>query len=125
MGLFSGAVKNTGSMETKKLHTDFGQLLVDGEIIEIGFVVARDTLLFTNKRFILVDIQGISGRQIEYLSVPYSNITKFSVQTGSSFDLNAELKLWIGNDTMPLEKKFSADVNIYEVQKVLAGHILR
>ena len=112
-------------METKKLHTDYGQLLVDGEIIEIGFVVARDTLLFTNKRFILVDIQGISGRQIEYLSVPYSNITKFSVQTGSSFDLNAELKLWIGNDTMPLEKKFSADVNIYEVQKVLAGHILR
>jgi hypothetical protein len=74
---------------------------------------------------ILVDIQGISGKQIEYVSIPYGNITKFSVQTGESFDLNAELKLWIGSDTIPLEKHFNKDVNIYEVQKVLAGHVLR
>jgi Bacterial PH domain len=127
MGLFSGAVKSTsnGSLETKKLHTDYGQLLIDGEIIEVGFVVVRDTFLFTNKRLILIDIQGISGRQIEYFSVPYCNITKFSVQTGGSFELDAELKLWIGSDTIPLEKKFNKDVNIYEVQKVLASHILR
>ncbi|NTW78904.1 MAG: PH domain-containing protein, partial [Geobacteraceae bacterium] len=101
------------------------QLLMDGEIIEVGFVVARDTFLFTNKRLILVDIQGISGRQIEYLSIPYSNITKFSIQTGESFDLNAELKIWIGSDTIPLEKKFNKDTNVYEVQKVLASHVLR
>ena len=125
MGLFAGATKNAGSVETKQFHTDFGQLLVDGEIIEVGFVVLRDTFLFTNKRLILVDIQGISGRQIEYLSIPYSNITKFSIQTGVSFDLNAELKLWLGSDTIPMEKKFNKDVNIYEVQKVLASQILK
>jgi hypothetical protein len=125
MGLFTGVAKNTGSSETKKLHSDYGQLLVDGEIIEVGYVVFRDTFLFTNKRLILVDIQGISGKQIEYLSVPYNRITKFSVQTGGSFDLDAELKLWIGSDTIPLEKKFNKDVNIYEVQKVLASHMLK
>lgn len=125
MGLFSGEAKNTGSMETKKFHADYGQLLVDGEIIEAGFVVLRDTFLFTNKRLILVDIQGVSGRQIEYLSIPYCNITKFSVQTGVSFDLNAELKLWIGSDAIPLEKKFNKDLSIYDVQKVLASHVLR
>lgn len=125
MGLFSGVAKNTGSLESRKLHSDYGQLLVDGEIIEVGFVVVRDSFLFTNKRLILVDIQGISGRQIEYLSIPYGNITKFSVQTGGSFELDAELKLWIGSDTIPLEKKFNKDVNIYEVQKILASHILK
>jgi hypothetical protein len=125
MGLFDGVTKNTSSMETKKFSSEYGQLLVDGEIIEIGFVVLRDTFLFTNKRLILVDIQGISGKQIEYLSIPYSKITKFSVQTGGSFDLNAELKLWIGSDTIPLEKRFNKDVNIYEVQKVLAHHVLK
>ena len=125
MGLFSGATKNSDSSETKKFHSDFGQLLMDGEIIEMGFVVLRDTFLFTNKRLILVDIQGISGRLIEYLSIPYNKITKFSVQTGGSFDLNAELKLWIGSDAIPLEKKFTKDVSIYEVQKVLASHVLR
>lgn len=125
MGLFSGETKQPASAETKKLFTEFGRLLVDGEIIEIGFSVFRDTFLFTNKRLILVDIQGISGRQIEYLSIPYGRITKFSVQTGGSFELDAELKLWIGNDTIPLEKKFNKDVNVYELQKVLAAHVLK
>jgi hypothetical protein len=125
MGLFSGDIKNTGSSETKKFYSDFKQLLVDGEIIEAGFLVVRDTFLFTNKRLLLVDIQGVSGRQIEYLSIPYSKITKFSIQTGESFDLNAELKIWIGSDTIPLEKKFNKDLSIYEVQKVLANHVLK
>lgn len=125
MGLFTGNANNSGSTETKKFYSDYGQLLVDGEIIEVGFVVLRDTFLFTNKRLILVEIQGISGKQIEYLSIPYGKITKYSVQTGGSFDLNAELKLWIGSDTIPLEKRFNKDLNVYEVQKVLASHILR
>jgi len=125
MGIFTGVSKASGSAEAKKYHSDYGQLLVDGEIIEAGFVVLRDTFLFTNKRLILVDIQGISGQQIEYLSIPYGNITRFSVQTGGSFDLNAELKLWIGSDTIPLEKKFNKDLSVYDVQKVLASHILR
>src|SRR5665647_1640760 len=125
MGLFAASTKSAVSAETKKYYSDYGQLLVDGEIIEVGFVVLRDTFLFTNKRLILVDIQGISGRQIEYLSIPYNKITKFSVQTGESFDLNAELKLWVGSDTIPLEKKFNKDVSIYNIQKVLASHVLK
>ena len=125
MGLFTGVTKSTVSVETKKNYSDYGQLLVDGEIIEVVFIVLRDTFLFTNKRLILVDIQGISGRQIEYLSIPYHNIMKFSVQTGSSFDPDAELKLWIGSDTIPLEKRFNKEVSVYEVQKILASHVLK
>ncbi|MEI6206474.1 MAG: PH domain-containing protein [Desulfuromonadales bacterium] len=125
MGLFTGVAKNPGAAETRKYHSDYGQLLMDSEIIEVGFVVLRDTFLFTNKRLVIVDIQGISGRQIEYLSIPYNKIARFSVQTGGHFELDAELKLWIGSDTIPFEKKFSKDVNIYEVQKVLASHVLK
>jgi Bacterial PH domain len=124
MGLFSGA-KNNDSAENRKLHTEYGQLISDGEIIEVGFTVLRDVFLFTNKRLIIVEVQGISGKQIEYLSIPYSKIMKFSVQSGGSFDLNAELKMWVGSDTIPLEKKFNKDVNVYEVQKVLASHVLK
>ena len=125
MGIFTAAAKTTNMQETKKFHSEYGQLLVDGEIIEAGFVVLRDTFLFTNKRLILIDIQGISGKQIEYISVPYSKIMKFSIQTGGSFDLNAELKLWLGSDSIPLEKHFSKDINVYEVQKILASHVLK
>ncbi len=125
MGLFTGNAKNSDSAESRKLHTEYGQLISDGEIIEVGFTVLRDVFLFTNKRLIIVEVQGISGKQIEYLSIPYSKIMKFSVQSGGSFDLNAELKIWVGSDTIPLEKKFNKDVNIYEVQKVLASHVLK
>ena len=125
MGLFSSDSKNIATAEIRKFHADYGQLLIDGEIIEAGFVVARDTLLFTNKRLIVVEIQGISGRQLEYLSIPYGSVVKFSVQTGGSFDLNAELKLWIGNETVPMEKRFTSELNVYEVQKILASHLLK
>jgi hypothetical protein len=125
MGIFTGAAKGTGSAEAKKFYSNYAPLLVDGEIIEAGFVVFRDTFLFTNKRLVIVDIKGITGKQMEYISIPYQRIMKFSVVTGSPFDLDAELKIWIGNDALPLEKKFNKDVNVYEVQKILASHVLK
>jgi hypothetical protein len=125
MGLFSSNEKGGGSAETRKFHTSYGPLLTDGEIIEVGFVVFRDTFLFTNKRLILIDVQGISGRQLEYFSVPYGKISKFSVRTGGSFEPEADLRIWVGSDSIPIEKKFTSDVNVYELQKVLASHVLK
>lgn len=124
MGLFTGATKGGASAELKKLHGEYKLLLIDGEIIEVGFSVGRDTILFTNRRLILVNIQGLSGRKIEYLSIPYSRINKFSIETGASFDLDAELMIWVAGETIPIEKKFNKDVNIYDFQKVLASHLL-
>jgi hypothetical protein len=125
MGLFTAPTRNMDSSESKKYHANFGLLLADGEIIEVGFAVLRDTFLFTNKRLLLVTVQGISAKQVEYMSIPYSRITKFSIQTGGNFELDAELKLWIGSDALPLEKKFNKDVNVYEVHKTLASHVLK
>lgn len=125
MGIFAGSAKTGGSSEAKKLHATYSQLLTDGEIIEAGYSVFRDTFLFTNKRLIVIEIQGISGRQIGYVSIPYSKVTRFAVKTSGSFELDAELQIWVGSDTIPFEKKFNQDVNVYEVQKVLAAHVLK
>lgn len=124
MGLFTGTPKGTASAELKKLHEEYKLLLIDGEIIEVGFAIGRDTFIFTNRRLILVNIQGLSGRKIEYLSIPYHKITKFSIETGASFDLDAEMMIWIAGETIPIEKKFNKDLNIYDFQKVLASHVL-
>ena len=83
----------------------------------------RDTFIFTDRRLILVDIQGLTGKKTQYMSIPYSKITRFSIETSGHFDLDAELKLWIGSDKEPLEKTFNKKVNIYDLQKVLAGHM--
>jgi hypothetical protein len=124
MGLLSGILGNAGVVEAEKLHSDYGQLITDGETIEVGFQVIRDTFIFTNKRLILVDSQGLTGMKIEYLSIPYNKITKFSIETEGTFDLDAELKLWIGSEPTPIEKKINKIVNIYDLQKVLATHVL-
>jgi len=124
MGLLSGILGNAGVVDVETLNTEYGKLLIDNEVIEVGFKVLRDTFVFTNKRLILVDVQGITGKKVEYLSIPYNKITKFSVETAGSFDLDAELKIWIGSETLPMKKKFNKNVNIYDLQKVLTSHVL-
>ena len=124
MGLLNKLLGNAGVVEADELNAEYGQLLADNEVIEIGFKVIRDTFVFTNKRLLLVDIQGITGKKTEYLSVPYSKITKFSVETAGHFDLDAELKIWVGSDPMPIAKKFNKKVNIYDLQKILSIHVL-
>ena len=125
MGLLSGILGNAGVVDQQSLENDYNQLLGEGESIEVGFRVIRDTFIFTSKRLILVNVQGLTGKKTEYLSIPYSKITRFSIETSGHFDLDAELKLWIGSDKEPLQKTFSKKVNIYDLQKVLASHVLK
>ncbi len=125
MGLISGLLGNAGVVDSAKLTAEYGVLLTEGEVIEIGFKVIRDVFIFTNKRLLLVDKQGLTGRKKEYLSLLYKSITRFSIETAGTFDLDAELKIWVGSAVDPtIEKVFNKKVNIYDVQKVLAFHLL-
>ncbi len=124
MGILSGLLGNAGVVPAEKLAAEYGKLLTDDETIEVGFVVIRDTFVFTSKRLILVNIQGITGSKTEYFSIPYSKITKYSIETAGTFDLDAELKIWVGSDPKPIEKSFNKKVNIYDLQKVLAAYVL-
>ena len=125
MGILSSLLGNAGVVDAEKLATQYGQLLIDGETIEVGFKVFRDTFIFTETRLIIINVQGMTGRKSEYLSIPYSKVTKFSIETAGHFDLDAELKIWIGSEDAPLQKKFDKKVNIYDVQKALASHLLK
>lgn len=71
-----------------------------------------------------MDRQGLTGNKVEYHSLPYRSITHFSVETAGHFDLDAELKIWISGNPMPIQKRFNKNLNIYAVQSVLAGYVL-
>lgn len=116
---------HAGAVSQKELNDQFGFLLGEGETFEAGFKVVRDTFIFTNKRLLLVDVQGFRGKKKEFLSIPYSKITKYSLESAGSFDLEAELKVWIGSDPAPLEKTFNKKVDVYELQRILATHVLK
>lgn len=126
MGLFSAILGNAGAVSTEQLQKDFAKILIDGEGIEIGFKLLRDTFIFTNRRLILIDKQGITGSKTEYKSIHYKSISRFSVETAGTFELDAELKIWISGEANPsITKQFNKSVDVYEVQKVLAFHVLK
>ncbi len=126
MGLFSALIGNAGSVNQEDLRKKYGQLFIDGEEIELGFKLIRDTFIFTNKRLILIYVQGITGSKTEYKSISYKSISRFSVETAGTFELDAELKIWVSSETQPsIVKQFNKSVNVYEVQKVLAHYVLK
>ncbi|MBC7566187.1 MAG: PH domain-containing protein [Pedobacter sp.] len=125
MGLFSALMGNAGTVDNITLLKDYGKLLIANEEIELGFKLIRDTFIFTNKRLIVVDVQGLTGSKTEYISISYKSISKFSIETAGTFDLDAELRIWVGSETLPsVRKKFNKSVNVFDVQNVLAHHVL-
>lgn len=125
MGFFSSLLGNAGAVNPEDLSEKYKQLLIDDEQIDIGFKLIRDTLIFTNKRLIMVNVQGLTGKKTEYLSVAYKSISRFSIESAGTFDLDAELKIWISSENEPsIIQTFNKKVNVYDVQKVLAKYTL-
>jgi hypothetical protein len=125
MGIFSALIGNAGAVNQEDLKKEYGKLLINGEEIELGFKLVRDVFVFTNKRLLLVDKQGLTGSKIEYKSITYKSISRFSIETAGTFDLDAELKIWISSEQQPsIKKQFNKAVNVYDVHNVLATYVL-
>lgn len=125
MGLFSSLLGNAGAVDPGELNQKYGRLLTTGETIELGFKLIRDTFIFTNKRLIFINVQGLTGSKVEYKSIIYKSISRFSIESAGTFDLDAELKIWVSSETQPsIRAQFSKSVDVYEVQKILAYHVL-
>jgi hypothetical protein len=123
MGLLDGLMGNASKVSADKAADEFANILAQGESIEHAYKLVRDFFLFTNRRLILIDKQGITGKKIEYRSIPYSKINQFSVESSGHFDLDAELKIWISGVDGPIQKQFNKKVDIYEVQAILASYV--
>lgn len=123
MGFLDGLMGNASELNLGDVQKEFGHILSSTETVEKAYKLVRDLFIFTNKRLILVDKQGITGKKLELHSIPYKSITHFSIETAGTFDYEAELKIWISGGAM-LEKTFNKSLNIYELQSVLAEYVL-
>lgn len=125
MGLIGALMGNAGQADELALRKKYGNLLLDDETIEMGFKLIRDVYIFTDKRLILIDKQGLTGKKVDMLSLPYKSISRFSLETSGHFDLDAELKIWVSSSPEPtVSKTFNRSVDVYAVQRVLASHVL-
>jgi hypothetical protein len=118
--LLNAVLGNASEVPAAELQTEFARLLMKDECILCGYRLVRDVFMFTGRRLLLIDKQGLTGKKLEYLSIPYKSITKFSIETAGTFDLDAELKIWVAGSPEPVSQKFSKGVDVYKVQTLLA-----
>ena len=84
------------------------------------------SIRYQHLRLIFIDKQGITGNKTEYKSISYKSISRFSIETAGTFELDAELKIWISSESHPsITNQFNKSVNVYEVQKLLAFYVLK
>lgn len=125
MGLFDGLIGNASEVNLHAIESEMKNLLAQNEKVEQAYKLIRDMFVFTDKRLLLIDKQGVTGKKIEYHSIPYRSVVHFSIETAGTFDLEAELKIWLSNGAEPIQKRFNKTLDIYKIQSVLADYVLK
>ena len=123
--MLQGLFGNATEVDVRALQRDLEAILIEGERVVRGFRIIRDYFVFTNRRLILIDKQGFTGKKAEYHSIPYKSISHFSVETAGTFDMDAEMKIYISGNMTPIEREFKKGTDIRGVQKTLAEFILK
>ncbi|MBS5863890.1 MAG: PH domain-containing protein [Clostridium sp.] len=99
------------------------ELLAPNEEVGFAFSSMRDKLIFTNKRIISVNTQGITGKKVDFTSIPYSKIQVFSIETSGTFDIDSELDITLsGLGTIRFE--LNSQTNIKDLSKYIATYAL-
>ena len=124
MGIIDGLLGNATEVDLDDLEEEFAPILADNESIKLGYKVVRDLFVFTNRRLILVDKQGLTAKKIVYRSIPYLSISTFEVETNGYFDVDAELRIWLAGQPEPIVKDLRNKDNVLAIQKTLAGFML-
>ncbi|UYZ61609.1 PH domain-containing protein [Hymenobacter weizhouensis] len=124
MGILDGLLGNASESDAQTIQLELSQLLAPGETVRGAYAVIRDLLVFTTKRLILVDKQGVTGKKREYVSIPYRSVERFSMETTGHFDLDAELKIWVRGQADPISKSFRNDKAIHDVYRALSEYAL-
>lgn len=102
---------------------DISPLFVSEEIVIGVYKAVRDYIVFTNKRLIAVNIQGMTGKKKDFTSLPYSKIQAFSVETSGHFDLDSELEMYFsGLGKVILE--FTGESDIVEIGRSIGEYVL-
>ncbi|WP_368645738.1 PH domain-containing protein [Alkalibacterium putridalgicola] len=94
---------------------DVDSMLVPGEEAVAAYKTIRDSAVFTNKRIIIRDAQGLTGKKVEIYSIPYSSINMWSTENaGKMLDFNAEVELWTRAGHLKINLKKGVDIRKFD-----------
>ena len=117
---FFARLKKVNNDEFGKIINDF---LINGEDVIGAYKSVRDGVVFTNKRIIAINVQGITGKKQDYTSIPYNKISTFSLETAGFFDLDSELELYMSG-VGKVKFQFTASTDVKEICKAISIYTL-
>jgi len=110
-----------------KENFDYGSkvadLLIKDERIVGAYKSMRDGVVFTDRRLIAVNVQGLTGSKVDYTTLPYSNVVAFSVETSGTFDIDSELELYF-SALGRVRFEFTGKTNVVEIAKLISAACL-
>ena len=116
---------NLTPIDLNSIHNEIDGLLINGEMPLMAFKTIRDQLVFTNKRIISIDVQGITGKRRSFTSMPYSKVQFFAIQTPGFMELvpDSELFLRFANG-FEATFEFRGNVDIGRIGRIISQYVL-
>jgi hypothetical protein len=121
MGLIGKLLGHASDLTPEQARQELDGMLLPDEPVQVAFKVVRDLFVFTDRRLILVDKQGFTGRKVEYPVIPYRAITSYSIENAGTFDMDSELRLWVSGRPEPIQKTLKSGANIRGIQAAIAS----
>ena len=121
--LFDANTFNLKEIKLSEIREEVRSLLQDDESIECAFMTIRDQVIFTSKRIFVVNVQGITGKKVSYLSYPYSKIQYYGIETAGLLDIDSELILAFNNGAH-LQFDFKTAVDVLKLNNLISRYVL-
>lgn len=119
----SSSIFKLDPIDVKDVLPTIKLFLIEGETVLSVFKTVRDQLVFTNKRVIAANVQGIRGKKVDYTSIPYSKIQTFSVETAGTLDRDCELEIYI-SAIGKIRFEIRGGFDIVRFNKIISEYVL-
>lgn len=110
-------------IKNEEMIKSINEFFIDGENVIACFRTIRDQLVFTNKRIIAANVQGLMGSKTDYTSIPYSKIQTFSVETAGALDRDCEIELYI-SAVGKIRFEITGSFDIVKFNKIISQYVL-
>lgn len=125
MGYLDKVLGNAQTADQGEVDKLITPILCEGEKVSHAFLLgARDLLVFTNLRLIMVDKTGFTGKKKNIFSTAWKNVLSWTYTTVGTIDIDAEVTLHIRGMGLPLVVNFPKKTELNPVIKVISEHVL-
>ena len=119
----SGFFARLKKVDNNAFGSMINDFLIDNETIIGSYQNIRDGVVFTTKRIIAINVQGVTGKKKDFTSIPYNKITTFSLETAGVFDLDAELEIYM-SAVGKVKFEFTGSTNVKDICKTISTYAL-